>query len=113
MKNIENNILIAIARSQYAYQLYLPKKYYYQALRIYKANTEVYRLLEAYVYLCDEQIQKLVFDYMMHLEDWFLQFSLEEKKDIAPRSVFVFDRFEDSPAFPKNFVTLIKSQNKK
>lgn len=108
---MEEKIIVAIERSQFAYRLYQPKKLYYQALRIRQANKEIYTLLTAYQYVCSESIRESVFLYLFHLEDWFLQFKLLKASNVEATDTFVFERFQDSPPFPEKFITLIKSQN--
>lgn len=99
----------AIKRSQRAYELYLENKYYYQALRILKANETVYLLLQEFVYECKEPYLDQVFLYMFHLEDWFRSFKLEEQEGPELQDTFVFERLNDSPAFPTGFIENVLS----
>jgi hypothetical protein len=64
----------ATHRSQLAYSSYCQNKLYFKALRIHKANQEVYDLLSKYIYKCDDAIIDVVVSYIFHLEDWFEQF---------------------------------------
>lgn len=108
MKQIKNNLKRAIIRSTKAYQLYLSNKYYYQALRIYHANQIVYVLLNEYYNICDEVDMEHVLNYIFHLEDWFEQFKQLQKTNPNLKECFVFERFADSPAFPSDFLNLLK-----
>lgn len=99
----------AIKRSQRAYELYLGNKYYYQALRIFNANETVYLLLQDFVYECKESDLDQVFLYLFHLEDWFRSFKLMEQGGPDLNDTFVFERLNDSPAFPAGFVKNILS----
>ena len=109
--DLEHKLVVAIERSQLAYSLYLTKKYYYQALRIHKANKEIYTLLTAYQYICSKATRESVFQYLFHLEDWFLQFEILKASNADATDIFVFERFQDSPSFPEKFVRLLNSQS--
>lgn len=98
---------IAIGRSQAAYNLYVPEKKYFQALRIKSANLNVYEILEIYLYECDETEKEAVQRYIFHLEDWLNQFAELERTEPDLESEFVFERFKNSPEFPKTFVNKI------
>ncbi len=98
---------IAIRRSQAAYNLYVPEKKYFQALRIKSANLNVYEILEVYLYECEENEKEAIQQYIFHLEDWFSQFEELEKAEPDLESEFVFERFKNSPEFPKTFVNKI------
>lgn len=97
----------AIGRSQAAYNLYLPEKKYFQALRIKSANLNVYEILEIYLYECNEEEKEAIQQYIFHLEDWFNQFEELEKTVSDLESEFVFERLKNSPEFPKTFVNNI------
>ncbi|OAD89991.1 hypothetical protein A7A78_08330 [Aequorivita soesokkakensis] len=98
---------IAIGRSQAAYNLYVPEKKYFQALRIKSANLNVYEILEVYLYECEENEKKAIQQYIFHLEDWFNQFEELERTGPELESEFVFERLKNSPEFPKTFVNKI------
>ena len=102
-------LIRAIERSQNAYQLYLKEKKYYQALRIFAANEKVYELLNIYIYECDEEMLSDIIAYLFHLEDWFNQFLFLESQNPGLEDVFIFNRFNQSPSFPKNFFKALKS----
>lgn len=92
----------AILRSEHAYTSYLEHRQYVQALRIYKANQEVYTLLTEYLYSCEEQLIAEVIQYLFHLEDWFEQFhAAQVGKKLE--DLFVFQRLENGIAYPKGF----------
>jgi hypothetical protein len=91
----------ATHRSQLAYSSYCQNKLYFKALRIHKANQEVYDLLSKYIYKCDDAIIDVV-SYIFHLEDglnnsnfWTSMPKLEDE--------FVFVRFDDSSFFLEIF----------
>jgi len=92
----------AIDPSQTAYKLYLVDKKYYQALRIRKANKNVYELLEFFLYECGEDEVEIVQNYLFHLEDWFNQFE-SECIGVGLNDDFVFTRLERGIPFPKEF----------
>lgn len=99
----------AIERSEAAYGLYVQDKKYYQALRIKQANTEVYNLLQSFLYECKDSEVGIVHDYLFHLEDWFHQFEALEMNGTSLESEFVFARFIDSPPFPQNILTILQT----
>lgn len=109
MNEIIQKILFNMERSEAAYKLYVPGKKYYQALRIYKANQTIYSLLITHSHLLND-IKEMVMTYLFHLEDWFEQFE-EEVRNKKPNlnSHFVFNRLEESPAFPVGIYESIKS----
>lgn len=99
-----------LERSQKAYELYREKKYFYQALRIYKANQEIYWMLMNSADLWNDAIKDIIIEYIFHLEDWFEQFErLRDKNEPALIDVFVFNRLEDSMPFPKEVICRIKN----
>lgn len=100
----------AIARSERAYTLYAEEKKYYQALRIRNANQVIYELLEEFLLECDSDEVSMTQEYIFHLEDWFHQFYDLELQKPALESEFVFVRFKNSPAYPRNFIEIIKSE---
>ena len=99
---IRNNI----ARSQRAYNLYKKIPNYHHALHIFNANKIVYDELNNL--LASESInvdfKEGIIDYLFHLEDWFLQFSLHEKKIDNPEDEFIFSSFKYSITFPTEFI---------
>jgi hypothetical protein len=101
---IEKKIIRSISRSQSAYQLYLEDRFYFQALRIYKANVQLYSLLNEFVFSCDELILRDVLNYIFHLDDWLIQFKqAEDKLNPNLEDLFVFDRLNKSISFPSDF----------
>jgi len=108
--NKEKEIYSAILRSEMAFNLYSQNKYYHQALRIFKANTIVYQMLEAYSLTCDKNILMDVFEYLFHLEDWFLQFSILEKKNPKPEDEFVFGKLKNTIPYPVSFKNYLKEK---
>ncbi|RNC88181.1 MAG: hypothetical protein ED556_03070 [Winogradskyella sp.] len=110
MNEYEKNLEICINRCNYAYELYKVNKKYYQAKRIFKANKRLYVLLEEYLYINTQAFQEII-EFIFHLEDWFEQFSELEKSlgnTLQLNSEFVFERLDESPEFPKNFLIQIK-----
>lgn len=101
---LELAILRAVERSTAAYNLYKDDKMYYQALRIYKANTKVYELLVQFSSSCDEVIVQEVYHFIFHLEDWFEQFNKFANKTVELEDVFVFERLKNSIPFPSDFI---------
>jgi hypothetical protein len=109
MQTIIRQILFHLDRSMAAYKLYASEKKYYQALRIYKANKDVYFLLTNHADLWKES-ETLVIEYLFHLEDWFEQFDeLVRTKNPALENEFIFTRLEGSPAFPSGIYQAIKN----
>lgn len=107
LKGMIEKIIRAIQRSQMAYERYKDNKLYYQALRIYRANVELYDLLNEFLYECENHLQMEVINYLFHLEDWFEQFKELETTNPMLGDRFVFKRFKDSPSFPNSFIQLI------
>jgi hypothetical protein len=103
----KNKILRAIIRSENAYYFYSQDKKYFQALRIYYANQIIYKLLNEYIYECEEIQMEQVTEYLFHLEDWFAQFEKEMIKIDNLNQEFVFYRFDNSIAFPKDFKKIL------
>src|SRR5690606_31958547 len=104
---MKSDLLRSIIRSELAYEYYLEHRKYFQALRIYRANKEVYRLLNQYFYCCEEKILEDVINYLFHLEDWFHQFKSINAAGYELDAVFMFERLEHSLAFPRNFKSLL------
>ena len=106
----KNKLLIAIERSQAAYQNYGLDKKYIQALRIYNANQEVYKLLQKFLYQPKTNREE-VFDYLFHLEDWFATFeSTVASGQPELGDVFAFVRISGSMAYPKEFYSNLKKK---
>jgi len=101
---IRENLKIAIARSQKAYELYSTQgRLFFQAKRIYEANKIVYRLLNEYLFEEGILVED-TFNYLYHLEDWFVQFEYFDKAVKHPSEIFIFERWKGGLAFPKAFV---------
>lgn len=110
--NIEEKLIIAIQRSESAYQNYKIEKLYCQASRIFNANKEVYCLLQSYIY--EEGIIEIesVFNFIFHLEDWFLQFeAIKDKNQPQLEDIFVFERLKVSFIYPKQFIHQLKQNS--
>lgn len=99
-----------IKRSEFAYQLYCESKKYHQALHIFYANQIVYDELNGLLEKeeLSDGILKLTINYLFHLEDWFLQFSILEVEIISPEQDFSFLPLEDNISYPANFLEAIK-----
>jgi DNA-directed RNA polymerase specialized sigma subunit len=108
MISIRKKIYRSVSRSQVAYELYITEKKYYQALRIWQANKEIYKLLLDFLYYCNEEELGTVQNYIFHLEDWFNQFEELEKVVVSLESEFFFKRFKGSPEFPKRIIDITK-----
>lgn len=100
----KEKLIRAIRRSEKAYELYKDGMCYFQALRILKANKKIYFLLEEFIFECEEKDLEKVFLYIYHLEDWFENFEHAQDKQPGLGDLFVFERFAQSPPFPKNFI---------
>ncbi len=106
---LKEKIIRSIGRSTKAYDLYKNDKMYYQALRIFKANTKVYELLVQFSYSCDEAIVQEVYHFIFHLEDWFEQFNKFASNPTQLEDVFVFERLKNSIPFPSDFINKLHS----
>jgi len=107
---LKNKLLIAMDRSQMAYELYGRNKMYYQAQRIYKANIEVYNLLQEFLYIAEPKDSKAIINYIFHIEDWVEQFnSSVHILEPRPEDLFVFERLLNSIEYPKDIYKIIKS----
>lgn len=106
---LKQKIIRSIGRSATAYNLYKNDKMYYQALRIFKANKKIYKLLVQYSYSSDESIVEEVYHYIFHLEDWFEQFNKFANDSVQLEDVFVFERLENSIPFPSDFINKLNS----
>lgn len=100
---IKEKLLRAIYRSENAYLEYKKQQLFFQALRIYKANICVYRLLEDYLLECPNEQLKEVCNYIYHLEDWVTQFEQHKNEIQQPTDIFVFERWQEAIPFPKEF----------
>jgi hypothetical protein len=108
LKEMDKGILLSKIifnheRSKRAYNLYFANKNYAQALRIFKANVEIYNLI---ISNCEVWSQtEPIIDYLFHLEDWFEQFKNLEKT-ISPKleDKFVFERMDTYIPFPKDIL---------
>jgi hypothetical protein len=107
---IKKKLQRVIERSENAYEAYRKQQLYFQAIRIYQANIQLYGLLEDYLLECEDTEQEAVCEYLFHLEDWMNQFKAYEEKNPAYTSSFIFDRWEGAIAFPKQFVEKLKSE---
>lgn len=105
---IKEKLQRAIRRSEKAYKAYQEQQFYFQALRIYRANRKLYGLLEDYLLVCEEREQDEVCEYLFHLEDWMNQFKEHEEKNKNYTTSFIFQRWEGAVAFPKQFVEKLK-----
>ena len=105
---IKQKLQRAIKRSEKAYKAYQEQQFYFQALRIYRANSQLYGLLEDYLLVCEEMEQDKVCEYLFHLEDWMNQFKEHEEKNKNYTASFVFQRWEGAIPFPKKFVEKLK-----
>ena len=105
---IIKKILVLNYRSEYAYREYLKEKKYYQAKRIYNVNKELLEMLKEFQYMCEPSLLDLVCVYIFHLEDWFLQFEINEEKVSHLEDNFVFSRLNYSFSFPTEFYEKIK-----
>ncbi len=107
---ISRNVIFHIQRSQLAYDLYIKEKKFYQALRIYKANKSIYKLLTENGHLWNNIPGKSITEYIFHLEDWFEQFDrLKGSSVIDLEDEFMFSRFQESPPFSNNIIDLINN----
>lgn len=99
-----------IRRSEAAYKVYSEHPSYHHALHILHANKKVYACLNDLleIEVMTKEICTKVFDYLFHLEDWFLQFSVLEKEvgDIEER--FSFDSLKNSIPYPSDFLESIR-----
>lgn len=100
---IIRKIKILKNRSEFAYKEYRENKKYYQAKRIYNANTELMDLLKEFQFICDDLILMDLYKYIFHLEDWFLQFEKLESEICYLDQDFTFTRLEHSFQFPSEF----------
>ena len=99
---VKNNI----ERSQKAYDLYKTYPNYHHALHIFNANKVIYEELNKL--LASDKLsysfRNQIYNYIFHLEDWFLQFGLYEKHVEGLEEEFIFEPFKHSIPFPTNFI---------
>lgn len=95
-----------IQRSQLAYELYSKCPNYHHAMHIFRANEKVYDCLNNLLQLdtINSQMSKKVFNYLFHLEDWFLQFSIMEEQVENIEGKFSFDPLQNNIAYPSDFL---------
>ncbi|GIM60946.1 Uncharacterised protein [Bergeyella zoohelcum] len=112
IEKMDKNSVINILRNNFirstkAYSIYLRRKTYYNAKRIYNANEIVYHSLNQLLQydLTDNELGEII-NYQFHLENWFIQFQNKEKKILSIEEEFVFEPFEDNIPFPKNFLEI-------
>lgn len=106
-KTLLLKISFNLERSQRAYRLYCENKNYAQALRIFKANVEIYNII---IINCEawSQTQPII-DYIFHLEDWFEQFkNLEQEMSPKLEDKFIFERLDCYIPFPKDILQHFK-----
>lgn len=99
-----------IKRSEQAYRIYRKDKKYHQALHIFYANQTVYDELNNLLKKenLSDSFLNLTINYLFHLEDWFLQFSILEKDIKDPQDVFSFSSFKENISYPHDFLEAIK-----
>ena len=98
-----------IRRSEAAYKIYCKCSNYHQALHIFHANKKVYdelsNLLE--VSSITKELSSEIFNYLFHLEDWFLQFSLLEKEVVDIEGKFSFSPLKSAISYPSDFLEML------
>ena len=105
------NLIQAIERSEFAYQLYLKDKKYFQAIRIYSSNKLIYNILESMLLEDNGLDKKKIINFLFHLDDWFSQFNeAVESRSFGLNDTFVFERIEGMFPFPKDFISELKDQ---
>lgn len=95
-----------IQRSQLAYELYSKCPNYHHAMHIFRANEEVYSCLNKLLQLevMNREMSEKFFNYLFHLEDWFLQFSILEKHVENIEEKFSFEPLQNNIAYPSDFL---------
>lgn len=103
---LKNNI----KRSEIAYQVYCKNKNYHHALHIFNANKIIYDELNDLLKERDlsNRLLELIVNYLFHLEDWFLQFSVLEREVDSPQQTFSFLPLDNSIPYPSEFLEVIK-----
>lgn len=103
---INNALINNIERSEEAYRVYKKGLTYHQALHIFYANKNVYKELNALLndYDIDKDLGQKIFDYLFHLEDWFLQFLNLEMEISCIEEEFRFPSLRYSIPYPSNFL---------
>lgn len=104
---INNALINNIERSEEAYKVYKKGLTYHQALHIFYANTNVYKELNHLLsnYDIDQDLNRKIFDYIFHLEDWFLQFLNLEKEVTCIEETFCFPSLRYSIPYPSKFLS--------
>ena len=100
----KEELKLAIYRSEKAYELYAKEKLFFQALRIYKANEIVYKLLQEYQLSCSKEELDNICLFIYHLEDWMLQFETSKQEIKFLNDTFVFERWNGAIPYPKEFI---------
>ncbi|WP_374449210.1 hypothetical protein [Cloacibacterium normanense] len=103
--NKKQLLIRAIKRSEAAYEIYVVRKKYHQALHIFRANEAIYQLLASYLEDCEEQELQTIFQYIFHLEDWFSQFSELQATSPKLEDTFVFNKLQDGIPYPKDLLS--------
>lgn len=113
---LESLIINNIKRSEFAYLLYKRNPSYHHAKHIWYANNMVYIGLNDYLgnYQINKEKRELIFAYLFHLEDWFLQYQEleaqflkekgEQRKSINLEQEFKFLPFIENIPYPQNFI---------
>lgn len=98
-----------IRRSELAYRAYCKNKNYHHALHIFHANEVVYDELNALLKGKDlsNKLLEETANYLFHLEDWFLQFSILERETHKPEQNFSFLALKGGIAYPSDFLEMI------
>lgn len=99
-----------IKRSEVAYALYRRHSNYHHALHIFHANKKVYDCLNKVIEVnhSNEEFFIKIYNYLFHLEDWFLQFSILEKNVINIEDDFSFPSLKNSIPYPSDFLENIE-----
>lgn len=99
-----------IKRSEFAYKAYQNDKNYHHALHIFYANEIIYSELTDLLRQKDlaDNILESIFNYLFHLEDWFLQFTILEQDESNPEQDFIFGALKNTTSYPADFVKELK-----
>lgn len=99
-----------INRAEASYKIYCKIPNYHHAMHILHANEKIYSclnlLLEDPKHL---EHREEIFNYLFHLEDWFLQFRSLEKGITDLEQEFKFMPLENAIAYPKCFLRTLES----
>ena len=103
---IHNALINNIKRSEAAYKVYQQGLTYHQALHIFHANKKIYDELNCLLENnnIDSNMSKKIFNYIFHLEDWFLQFSKSEEDVESIEDRFSFISLKYSVPYPASFL---------